>query len=88
MANMNMIQSLNSALDIMLERDDDVIVYGEDIGYFGGVFRTTEGLQAKHGAHRVFDSPLSEGGILATAFGMGINGLRPRGLRRTKLCTS
>ena len=77
MANMNMIQSLNDALDIMLERDGDVVVYGEDVGYFGGVFRTTDGLQAKHGAHRVFDSPLSEGGILATAFGMGINGLRP-----------
>ena len=45
MANMNIIQSLNSALDIMLERDGDVIVYGEDIGYFGGVFRTTEGLR-------------------------------------------
>ena len=53
MPNMNMIQSLNSALDIVLDGDDDVIVFGQDIGYFGGVFRTTEGLQAKHGAHRV-----------------------------------
>ena len=77
MPNMNMIQSLNSALDIMLERDEDVIVFGEDVGYFGGVFRTTDGLQEKYGAHRVFDSPLSEGGIMAAAFGMGINGLRP-----------
>ena len=77
MPNMNMIQSLNSALDIMLERDEDVIVYGQDVGYCGGVFRTTDGLQEKHGSHRVFDSPLSEGGIMAAAFGMGINGLRP-----------
>ena len=75
MPNMNMIQSLNSALDIVLDGDDDVIVFGQDVGYFGGVFRTTDGLQAKHGSHRVFDTPLSEGGILATAFGMGINGL-------------
>ena len=77
MVNMNMIQALNSALDNMLERDSDVIIYGEDVGYFGGVFRTTDGLQEKHGRHRVFDTPLSEGGIAATAFGMGLNGLRP-----------
>jgi len=74
---MNMIQSLNSALDIMLDSDPDVIIFGEDVGYFGGVFRTTDGLQEKHGDHRVFDTPLSEGGIAATAFGMGLNGLRP-----------
>ena len=49
MTNMNMIQSLNSALDIMLDRDPDVIIFGEDVGYFGGVFRTTDGLQKKHG---------------------------------------
>ena len=77
MVNMNMIQSLNSALDNLLENDADVIVFGEDVGYFGGVFRTTDGLQEKHGEHRVFDTPLSEGGIVATAFGMGLNGLRP-----------
>ena len=52
MTNMNMIQSLNSALDIMLDRDPDVIIFGEDVGYFGGVFRTTDGLQEKHGDHR------------------------------------
>ena len=77
MANMNMIQSLNSALDNMLESNPDVIIFGEDVGYFGGVFRTTDGLQERHGEHRVFDTPLSEGGIAATAFGMGLNGLRP-----------
>ena len=54
-----------------------MIIFGEDVGYFGGVFRTTDGLQEKHGDHRVFDTPLSEGGIAATAFGMGLNGLRP-----------
>ena len=72
-----MIQALNSALDTMLERDPNVVIFGEDVGYFGGVFRTTDGLQKRHGEHRVFDSPLSEGGIAATAFGMGLNGLRP-----------
>ncbi len=77
MPTMNMIQAINSGLDIMLERDESVCVFGEDTGYFGGVFRATEGLQQKHGKHRVFDTPLAEGGILATAVGMGINGLRP-----------
>ena len=77
MPNMNMVESVNNALDTMLSKDNDVIMFGEDIGYFGGVFRTCDGLQEKHGKHRVFDSPLSEGGIAATAFGMGINGLRP-----------
>ena len=77
MPNMNMVESVNNALDTMLSRDNDVIMFGEDFGYFGGVFRTSDGLQDKHGKHRVFDSPLSEGGIAATAFGMGINGLRP-----------
>ena len=51
MTNMNMIQSLNSALDIMLDRDPDVIIFGEDVGYFGGVFRTTDGLQAVSYTH-------------------------------------
>ena len=77
MPNMNMVESVNSAIDTMLSKDEDVIMFGEDVGYFGGVFRTSDGLQERHGKHRVFDSPLSEGGIAATAFGMGINGLRP-----------
>ena len=50
---------------------------GEDIGYFGGVFRATEGLQRKYGEHRVLDTPIAEGGIVAAAIGMGVNGLRP-----------
>ena len=77
MPQMNIIQSVNSALDIVLEKDSNVCIFGEDVGYFGGVFRCTDGLQAKYGKHRVFDSPLSEGGIVSTAIGMGINGLRP-----------
>jgi 2-oxoisovalerate dehydrogenase E1 component beta subunit len=74
---MTMVQALNSAIDVMLSEDPNVVVFGEDVGYFGGVFRVTEGLQRKHGATRVFDSPLSEGGILSTAIGMGVYGLRP-----------
>ena len=77
MPTMNMIQAINSALDIMLQRDENVCVFGEDSGYFGGVFRATEGLQQKHGPQRVFDTPLAEGGIVSIAIGMGINGLRP-----------
>lgn len=77
MAQMNMIQALNSALDVMLTRDPDTLIFGEDVGYFGGVFRVTEGLQKKHGTHRCFDTPIAEGGIIATAIGMGAYGLRP-----------
>ena len=72
-----MIQALRSAMDVMLERDPDVVVFGEDVGYFGGVFRCTEGLQAKYGKSRVFDTPISEGGIVGVAVGMGAYGLRP-----------
>jgi 2-oxoisovalerate dehydrogenase E1 component beta subunit len=77
MAQMNMIQALNSAMDIMLGRDPNVVVLGEDVGYFGGVFRVTDGLQRKYGEHRVLDTPIAEGGIVAAAIGMGVNGLRP-----------
>jgi 2-oxoisovalerate dehydrogenase E1 component beta subunit len=77
MANMNMIQALNSAMDIMLGKNPAVVLMGEDIGYFGGVFRATEGLQRKYGEHRVIDTPIAEGGIVATAIGMSVNGLRP-----------
>lgn len=77
MSTMNMIQAVRSALDVMLERDPNVCVFGEDVGYFGGVFRATQGLQQKHGSRRVFDTPLAEGGIIGVAIGMGMNGLRP-----------
>ncbi|HSM94742.1 MAG TPA: alpha-ketoacid dehydrogenase subunit beta [Rhizomicrobium sp.] len=77
MPTMNMIQALNSALDVMLTKDPNVLTFGEDVGYFGGVFRVTEGLQKKHGLTRCFDTPIGEGGIVATAIGMGAYGLRP-----------
>jgi 2-oxoisovalerate dehydrogenase E1 component beta subunit len=77
MATMTMIQALRSAMDVMLERDDNVVIYGQDVGYFGGVFRCTEGLQAKYGRTRVFDAPISEGGIVGSAIGMAAYGLRP-----------
>jgi len=77
MAQMNMIQALNSAMDIALSKDPRVVIMGEDVGYFGGVFRCTDGLQRKHGDHRVLDTPIAEGGIVGTAIGMGVNGMRP-----------
>ena len=77
MTRMTMVQALRSAMDVMLERDPNVVVYGQDVGYFGGVFRCTEGLQARHGRSRVFDAPISEGGIVGTAIGMAAYGLRP-----------
>jgi 2-oxoisovalerate dehydrogenase E1 component beta subunit len=77
MPTMNMIQAVRSALEVMLERDATVCVFGEDVGYFGGVFRATQGLQQRFGPQRVFDTPLAEGGIAALAIGMGLNGLRP-----------
>ena len=74
---MNMIQAINSAMDLMMDRDPDIIVMGEDVGYFGGVFRATAGLQAKYGTRRVFDTPITECGIIGVAVGMGAYGLRP-----------
>src|SRR6202790_959229 len=74
---MNMIQALNSAMDVMLARDANVVIFGEDIGYFGGVFRATEGLQKKYGLNRIFDAPIAEGGIMGAAVGMAAYGLRP-----------
>ncbi len=74
---LNMIEAINDAMDVMLSRDADVVVMGEDVGYFGGVFRATAGLQAKHGKTRVFDTPITECGIIGVAVGMGAYGLRP-----------
>jgi 2-oxoisovalerate dehydrogenase E1 component beta subunit len=74
---MNMIQALNQALDLYMERDERAVVLGEDVGHFGGVFRVTQGLQEKYGAERVFDTPLAEAGIVGMAIGMGLAGLRP-----------
>jgi 2-oxoisovalerate dehydrogenase E1 component beta subunit len=77
MAAMTMIQALNSALDVMMERDPKVLTFGEDVGYFGGVFRVTEHLQQKYGARRCFDAPINECGIAGAAVGMAVYGLRP-----------
>lgn len=74
---MNMIQALNSAMDVMLGRDPNVLIFGEDVGYFGGVFRATEGLQKKYGLHRCFDAPIAEAGLIGAAVGMGAYGVRP-----------
>lgn len=77
MPTMTMIQAINSAIDVMMHRDANVVVLGEDVGYFGGVFRCTAGLQKKYGKERVFDTPIAEGGIIGAAIGMGVYGLRP-----------
>ncbi len=77
MAQMNMIEAIRDAMDIVMDKDPNVIVIGEDVGYFGGVFRCTDGLQRKFGEHRVIDAPIAEGGIIGAAIGMGVNGLRP-----------
>ena len=74
---LGMIEAINEALDIMLERDPNVVIFGEDVGYFGGVFRATAGLQQKYGKNRVFDTPINECGIIGVAVGMGAYGLRP-----------
>ena len=77
MTAMTMVQAINSALDCTMARDPNVLVMGEDVGFFGGVFRCTEGLYEKYGAHRALDTPIAEGGIVGAAIGMGVNGLRP-----------
>jgi 2-oxoisovalerate dehydrogenase E1 component beta subunit len=77
MPSMNMIQALNSALDVAMGDDERVLTFGEDVGYFGGVFRVTDGLQKKYGITRCFDAPIAEGGIAAAAIGMAVYGLKP-----------
>jgi len=74
---LNVIQAVNDALRVEMRRDPDVVVLGEDVGSFGGVFRATQGLQQEFGADRVIDTPLAEGGIVGTAVGMALYGLRP-----------
>ncbi|MFY9213938.1 MAG: alpha-ketoacid dehydrogenase subunit beta [Tissierellaceae bacterium] len=78
MANtLNIVQAINQALMEEMENDETVVVYGEDVGLEGGVFRATVDLQKKFGKERVFDSPLAESAIAGTAVGMAINGLKP-----------
>lgn len=74
---MTMIQAIRDALAVMMTRDERVVSFGEDAGYFGGVFRCTEGLQQEFGKHRSFDTPISESGIVGAAVGMAAYGLRP-----------
>ncbi len=72
-----MVQALNSAMDLKMAEDENVIVLGEDVGKDGGVFRVTDGLLAKYGSERVIDTPLTELGIVGMSIGMAVNGLRP-----------
>ncbi|HXK60933.1 MAG TPA: alpha-ketoacid dehydrogenase subunit beta [Acidobacteriota bacterium] len=74
---LNIIQAVNDALRLEMRRDDRVVVLGEDVGKFGGVFRATVGLYDEFGPNRVFDTPLAEAGIIGTAIGMALYGLRP-----------
>jgi pyruvate dehydrogenase E1 component beta subunit len=77
MAQMTMVQAITDAMRVELKRDETVLVFGEDVGNNGGVFRATEGLQAEFGEQRVFDTPLAESGIGGLAVGLSINGFRP-----------
>ena len=77
MPRMTMIEAIRDAHMVAMEKDDNVVVFGEDVGYFGGVFRCTQGLQERFGRDRCFDSPISECGIVGTAIGMAAYGLRP-----------
>src|SRR5690606_13982308 len=72
-----MIQAITDALRIELERDENVLVFGEDVGKNGGVFRATDGLQKQFGEHRVFDTPLAESAIGGLAIGLALQGFRP-----------
>ncbi len=77
MAQMTMIEAIRDAHDVAMAADDRVVVFGEDVGFFGGVFRCTAGLQEKYGKSRCFDAPINESGIVGTAIGMAAYGLRP-----------
>jgi pyruvate dehydrogenase E1 component beta subunit len=77
MPKLNMVEAINLALREEMERDSRIIVLGEDVGKEGGVFRVTDGLQERFGADRVVDTPLAESGIVGTAFGLAVYGLRP-----------
>ncbi len=77
MPRMTMIEAIRDAMDVAMGRDESVVVFGEDVGYFGGVFRCTAGLQQKYGKSRCFDAPISELGIVGAAIGMAAYGLKP-----------
>ncbi|AVQ36512.1 alpha-ketoacid dehydrogenase subunit beta [Staphylococcus kloosii] len=77
MAQMTMVQAINNALKTELQNDENVLLFGEDVGVNGGVFRVTEGLQKEFGEDRVFDTPLAESGIGGLALGLTLEGYRP-----------
>ena len=77
MASMTIIEALRDAMDVALGLDPKVVIFGEDVGYFGGVFRCTAGLQKKYGEERVFDTPINESAIVGMAIGMAAQGMRP-----------
>ena len=77
MTHRTMIEAIQNAHDLAMERDENVVVFGEDVGYFGGVFRCTAGLQAKYGSSRCFDAPINESAIVGAGIGMAAYGLRP-----------
>src|SRR5437763_10377103 len=77
MPRLTMVEAIRDALDVKMAGDARVVVFGEDVGYFGGVFRCTEGLQRKYGSSRCFDAPINESGIVGVAIGMAAYGLRP-----------
>jgi 2-oxoisovalerate dehydrogenase E1 component beta subunit len=77
MTQKNMVQAINEALRLEMRRDERVVILGEDVGKVGGVFRVTQGLWEEFGDERVIDTPLNEGGIVGTAIGMAVYGLRP-----------
>lgn len=77
MAQMNLLQAINNALDIAMAENDKAVCFGEDVGHFGGVFRATSKLQEKYGKHRCFNSPLTEQGIIGFANGLAAQGACP-----------
>jgi pyruvate dehydrogenase E1 component beta subunit len=77
MADLNLLEAVRDALRVEMRRDPRVVVLGEDVGRFGGVFRATDGLQAEFGPERCIDTPLAESGIVGTAIGMALYGMRP-----------
>lgn len=76
MANLTLVQAINLALTQEMEADESVVILGEDVGLNGGVFRVTEGLQQRFGEDRVIDTPLAESGIMGTAIGLAMNGIK------------
>ena len=77
MTEMTLVKAVNNALDLAMQKDNRIIIIGEDVGRDGGVFRATEGLVDKYGEGRVIDSPIAEAGIVGAAIGMSFNGMLP-----------